>query len=114
MELFTKKGSRYSKPKISISTAGQIGLNAACMSKYIKGKKFVLLYGDKEKGLIGIKPVETEQENSFRISYTKTKSNSTGSIAGRSFLSYFGIDYSERKSYIPEWNEKEGIISVKI
>jgi hypothetical protein len=113
MELFNKKGGRYSKPSVSITAAGQIGLNSACMEKYFKGYYYVLLYGEKEAKIIGIKPIEKDQDNAFKISYSQN--NTTGAISGHSFLAYLGINYkSKTNRYTPEWDDKQKMLIVKI
>lgn len=110
-ELFTKKGGKVSSPKITIAAAGYIGFNSACMAKYFKNKNFVQLYWDKDRK-IGFKPIEKETAGAFKIS--SAGSGKPGSIAGRSFLKYYEIDFSKSKGYIPEWNEKEEMLVIKI
>jgi hypothetical protein len=114
MELFNKKGGKYSNPLVSITTAGQIGLNSACIEKFIKGRNHVLLYGDKENKTIGIKPIKDKQNNSFKISYA-TNANNTGAISGHSFLAYLGIDFKNNPGkYTPEWDDKNEMLIVKL
>jgi hypothetical protein len=111
-ELYTKKGGRSSSPKVTIARAGYIGINSACMDKYFKGKKLVQLYFDKEKQIIALKPIDKEVEGSFTL--TNDGENRPGSIAGRSFLKYYEIDFSKSRSFYPDWSEKEGMLLVKI
>lgn len=113
MELFTKKGGRYYDPLISITKSGQIGLNSACMKKYFKGCNYVLLYGDAKSKTIGIKPVKDNEENTFKISYSQSRT--TGSISGHSFLGYNDIDYKSGKNRrcSPEWDEKQKMLIIK-
>ena len=113
MELYTKKGGRHKNPIITITRAGGIGLNSACMQKYLKGYDFILLYRDEKTKTIGIKPIKEEQENAFKISYSKNKS--TGAISGHSFLAYAGIDYKSGKGgrYVPEWDENQKMLIIK-
>ena len=112
LELFTKKGGRSSNPKVTIARAGYIGINSACMGKYFKGKSFVQLYWDKEKQIIGIKSVDKEGEGVFTL--TNVGERRPGSIAGRSFLKYYEIDFSKSRSFYPDWNEKEDMLIIKI
>lgn len=111
-ELFTKKGGRTSSPRVTIAKAGYIGLNSACMDKYFRGKGFVQLYWDKEKQIIGIKHVDKEIEGAFTL--TSGGERRPGSIAGRSFLKYYEIDFSKSRSFYPDWNEKEDMLLIKI
>lgn len=112
LELFTRKGSRSSKPKISITTAGQIGINSSCLANFFKGKKYVLLYGDKKEKIIGIKPLDKDQDNCFSISFSAKKIS--GSISGRSFLNTMGIDFTKSRTLDPNWNEKENMLVIKL
>jgi hypothetical protein len=111
-ELFTKKGGRTSNPKVTIARAGYIGINSSCMEKYFKSKNFVQLYWDKERQIIGIKPTEKEVDGSFRL--TNEGERRPGSIAGRSFLKYYEIDFSKTRSLYPEWNEKDNMLIIKL
>lgn len=81
------------------------------MAKYFKNKNFVQLYWDKDRK-IGFKPIEKETAGAFKIS--SAGSGKPGSIAGRSFLKYYEIDFSKSKGYIPDWNEKEEMLVIKI
>lgn len=111
-ELFSKKGGRTSLPKVTIARAGYIGLNSSCKKEYFKNKKFVQLFMDKERNIIGIKPVDKESEGSFAL--TNEGENRPGSISGLSFLKHYGIDFSKTRSFIPEWSEKENMLTIKI
>ena len=112
LELFSKKGGRYSKATISITASGQIGISSGCLEKYFKGCDYVLLYGDMDKGTIGIKPIQEPKDNSFKISYSVNKKN--GSISGHSFLNYIGIDYKTKtKTYSPIWDDKLKLLVIE-
>ena len=112
LELYTKKGGRTSSPRVTIAKAGYIGINSACMDKYFKGKCFVQLYWDRDKQIIGIKPVEKEIEGTFKL--TNEGERRPGSIAGRSFLKYYEIDFSKSRNIYPDWSEKEGMLVIKV
>lgn len=111
-ELFTKKGGKISSPKITIASAGYISFNSACMEKFFRNKSFVQLYWDKDKKSMGFKPIEKEIDGAFKIS--SSGSGKPGSIAGKSFLKYYEIDFSKSKGFVPDWNEKEGLLVIKV
>jgi hypothetical protein len=111
-ELYKSKGGKTSKPNVTITTAGTLSLSKACFDKYIGNREFAQLYYDKDKGLIGIKGADKEGDSAFKI--TRSAERASGSIAGRSFLNHLEIDYSKPKKVIPEWNEKEGMLIVKL
>jgi len=111
-ELYKSKGGKSYKPSVTITAAGAISLSKSCFGKYLVDKDYANLYFDKEKGLIGIKAVDKKGENTFKI--TRSGDRASGSIAGRSFLNHLEIDFSKRKKFTPEWNEKEGMLVFKI
>ena len=112
LQLYKNKGGRSSKPKISITTAGQIGINAQCANKYFKHKGYAQLYYDIEKKIIGIKGFDVGNEYTFKL--TKSGVSETYSIAGRSFLNSFEFDFSKSRKFIPEWDVKNEMLLVKL
>ncbi len=110
LEVYSRKGRRFSDPRVTITKSGQIGLNSSCLDKYFNSKENVLLYVDKNKKKIGIKPINRPEENSFRISFSVKRT--TGSISGHSFLKYCRIDFPQTKRFIPEWDSRENILTI--
>lgn len=112
-EMYKAKGDKTSKPSVTITAAGVISLSKACFDKYLGNGDYANLYFDKSEGLlIGIKCVDKGGDNTFKI--TRSGDRVSGSIAGRSFLNHLGIDFSKRRKFTPEWNEKEGILFFKV
>ncbi len=111
-ERFEKKGGRHSDPRVSISAAGQISLNRSTIDKYFSKIRFVHLYFDKDKSVIGIKAANKEADNAFKLTSNEIQSNS--SISGNSFLKHYGIDYKTTKQYVPAWNDKEEMLIIKV
>jgi hypothetical protein len=110
-ELFTKKGGRSTAPKITIARAGYIGFNTATMEKYLANKKFIQMYWDDNRGLIGFVPLDKEKDDAFSLSL---HGNGPGSIAGKSFLKHYGIDFSKTRSFTPELIEKDNMLVIKV
>lgn len=111
-ELYKSKGGKSSYPSVTITSAGALSLSKYCFDKYLKDKDFVQLYYDNDKKLIGVKAVDKEGDNTFKV--TRSGNRASGSIAGRSFLKHLEIDFSKRKKFVPEWNEKEGMLVFKV
>ena len=111
---YERKGGKYYDPMISIGTAGQIIINRAAIEKYhgLSRTKFVDLYFDKDKGIIGIKHVDKKDNGTFKFTSNKIGSNS--SIAGKSFLKHHGIDFKAVKRYVPSWNGKEEMLTIEV
>ena len=112
LQLYKNKGGRSSKPKVSITAAGQIGINAQCADRYFKNKGHVQLYYDIDKKLVGIKGFDKESEYTFKL--TKSSGGGSSSVAGRSFLNSCEIDFSKSRRFTPEWDEKNEILLIKL
>lgn len=112
-ELYKGKGGRSSKPIVTITSAGQIGLSKACFDKHFRNDKdYAQLYYDRGRNIIGIKAVEKEGDYTFKI--TRSADRASGSIAGRSFLKRLEIDYAKYRKFTPDWDEKEGMLLIKL
>ena len=111
-KLFKDQGSKFAEPLVSVTAAGVIALNKTCLEKFIGNKRFVELYYDKDNSMVGIKCVDKQGENRFKITHSPDKKS--GTIAGRSFLNYLKIDYSKSRRYVPDWNEEESMLTFKI
>ena len=99
------------KEKITILRAGIIWVNRKGSEKYFKGYKRVLLYWDKERKVIGFKPVNN-QENSYSLSRAKIRKDLT--ISGMAFLKHNGISYKNTQNFEPSWNEKEKLVEIQL
>jgi len=90
---FTGPGGSF-RPRASIRTVGQIGINKAAVKKYALGNhKHVYLYFDDETNKIGIEFCDDENAKDavqFQVR------DGGGTIAAKSFFNCFGINYSER------------------
>ncbi len=109
-EKFTQTGRSY-KPKISIRSNGQIGLNQGAIERFkLNEYKYAILFFDGESDRIGIKLTNTEEEGICKLQVRK----SNAAISGKAFLDYYSIDYSKTTRYEAVWDEKEKMIVVTI
>ncbi len=92
-ELFTNYG-RGNKPKISIRSNGQIGINSGAIHRYNIHEGPVHLFFDKDSQRIGIRLVNDADQNTAKLSIR----NNNGYIGARAFLDYYGIDYSKTRT----------------
>jgi hypothetical protein len=111
-ERFTQTGQRF-KPKISIwSKGGQMGLNQGAIVKYnLDNYRYAILFFDREIKRIGIK--FTNEENEEGVINFKTRKTG-GVIPAKSFLDFFGIDYSETRKYDLIFDEKSKLYIVDL
>lgn len=106
-ELFTEYG-RGHHPTGSIRSNGQIGLNQGAIRRFGLRDGYAQIYFDKERKLIGLKPVE--QREGVGITRLIVKANNAF-VSARSFLEFHAIPYrSETKSYEVSWLEEEGML----
>jgi len=99
------------KEKITIMRAGIFWVNRKASEEFFKGFKRVLLYWDKERRVIGFKPVNNE-ENSYSLSRVKIRKDIT--ISGMAFLRHNGISRKETRNFEPTWNEKEKLVEIQL
>jgi hypothetical protein len=110
-EKFTETGGSY-RAKLSVRANGTIGLNAGAMNRFGLDKyDWVVLFYDRERKLVGMKPTKTEsEEGALRINKGKTG----GWISARRFLDYYQIATTKTKRYDASWDEREKMIVVEI
>lgn len=112
-EKFTKNRSRIGKPRASIWTRGQIGLNQGAVAEYDADKyKYAVLYFDKEERRIGIELTNDEDaEGATKIIVRK---NAGVSFSATAFLKTYKIDHSKTRQY-PIYSDKEsGLIVLEL
>lgn len=115
LELFPKRSYTASKIQITISKNGVILLSSGCMCNYFNrnGCRYVLLYVNKNKQLIGIEP--SQEKNKLTYSVQVNTPSRTGYIYARSILHYIGVDYRKgAQTYIPVWDEKQKRLIIQI
>lgn len=110
-EEFTAKGTRSGQAKVSVWKVGAIGFSSAFVKKHgISGVKYATLFFDKEEKKIGIKFTPEAEKYSIKVIWRA----GGASIASRSFLNHYNIDYSETRSYHYEYNDKLNMFIVDL
>lgn len=111
-ERFTQTGRSF-KPKISIRSNSQIGLNCACITEFkLTDYKFAVLYYDKENKAIGIRL--TNDKNEEGACKLRAREDSGASIAARSYIDYYKLHRFNRHRFDAEWSAKEQMIIAKL
>ncbi len=113
-EEFQRKRSRVGEPAVSISKFGNFILNATVCRAYFSDKKYAKLYWDEAEKKIGIKPMATKDAASYAINFGPRPPGGVGSFSGTAFFKAHGIKFDETKSFDAVWNEKEGLIVLKV
>lgn len=92
MEEFLAKGNKF-RPAVSISSSGGFSMSSGMGHRYKfseQGYKGVKLYYDREKSVIGLKPVSEDLEGMFKLN---VRENNKGAFfSARSFLNAYDID----------------------
>ncbi len=113
MEKFERKQAPNT-PAITIRKNGSICLNGEAAKEFALGDTtHASLFFDKAENTIGIKPTGgTADPTAFNIIREKGR---TVVIASQSFLTHFGIPYSQgSKVHLAKWDAKRGMIVVKL
>lgn len=108
---FTAKHTRnLDKATVSINKGGRIVFSQRCVSDYLDGYPFVLLYYDPDKRIIGIKPVRERVPNAYPV--TLAQDGKSASISCIAFFKYFTIEDTGRKMDT-RWNKDLKIIEAR-
>ena len=112
-EKFTAKSKPVrDKAMVSILKGGQFGINQVCYQKYFKVYKKVILYYDRERNTIGIKPTNEEAIEAYNIRLGR--GGQLANISGVAFLKYYKIEHKESKPYMATWNNEEKLVEVDL
>jgi len=101
-------------PAIAVRLNGSMSINRHAVDDFnLREKRFAVLFHDKKEGIIAIKLLDDDSDPSaVRISKEK---NRTYVISCQAFLKHCEIPYSAgSKIYRAGWDEKRGMILVKI
>lgn len=110
-EKFVFGGVSY-RPKVSIRKSGMFGFNNALIKKYnLKEIKYVVLYYEKSKKIIGFKFTNDKNEEGL---YKLSLRDKSASFSGKSFLDYYDIKFNNIKRYDTEWDESNNMIIIKL
>lgn len=115
-EEFNSKNTNRALNDIGVtitSTRGEVLFGRRSIERYFKSFGYVLLYFDKERQLIGVKPCEVRKESSYKF-YNKQNRGRTASISAKTFLDHHRINYRESIFYSAYWDEKEQLFVVDL
>lgn len=116
---FESKRRKSKDPAVSISEAGNIVMNSACIRTHFptdpKPKyPYAKLYSNEEAGGVGIKPMQKDDGNCYSINYGPR--NNFGSFSGTAFCKSIGYDFKKEKtrSFPAKWNDEEGLLEFSV
>jgi hypothetical protein len=97
---------------VTLSTSGQFGLNSAVVRNLLGESKYALLLFDKERSLIGIKFLKSNEPDAYPVKLAPNKGH--GSITGMAFMKVYEIMPTETRSYPASYDDKNKILSVDL
>lgn len=112
---FKQKGTRIykSEPTITITVRGTFSVAKLTYERYLLGFKYVRLFYDPERKVIGILPTNEKTDNACPIRVHG--GGNTINIASKPFFDFWNIEYSMMKQkYVVSFNDKEGMIEIDL
>jgi hypothetical protein len=116
MEFFSRKVRQTGSPSAAFTKMGRVAFNIMATANFEKkGVECVLLGWDKERRLVGIKPISITKKDlrAYKLRAGGKKGNGSGFTAS-TFLRHIGFDLSETKSMPIEWDDKEEMFLVEV
>lgn len=104
--------TRLAEPAVSILKTGGFGFNQAFCMRFLSGHDYVQLYFDKDRKIIGLKPVQEGEEDAIKI--RKVTGGKSATIAARPFFTYFNIKHEKTRSYKASWNEVDKLVEIRL
>ena len=109
---FQRKRTHSGEPAVSITKFGNFVLNSTCIEEFFKNAKYSKVYWDADSRKVGIKPIKKKDQHSYSINFSPK--GRVGTFSGSAFLKAYGIEYKETKSFLVNWNAKEGLLEFKV
>lgn len=102
----TGQGGSTDEPLISLRKSGGIGVNSAATEEYLSDAEFVHLYFDEDNDRLGIKPVDEEDGNTYKVNMTE----SSAGITPSSFMKRYDLVPDVTTRYEVEWDDDEEML----
>ena len=110
IELTAKKTKNLDKSTVSINKGGRIVFSQRCYADHLKGFKFVQLFYDPDRNIIGLKPTNEESANVYPVKVGRDQKNAY--ISCIAYFKFFTIDDSSRKMDT-RWNKDAQLIEAR-
>jgi len=110
IEFTAKKTKNLDKSTVSINKGGRMVFSQRCYTDYLKGYKFIKLFYDPDRGIIGIKPTNEESPNVYPLKLGRDQKNAY--ISCIAYFKYFKIDDTSRKMDT-RWNKESKLIELR-
>lgn len=112
-EIMSRKIQWKGSPAISLTKMGLFSFNKTAATKLQKeAVENILLLWDKEKRLIGLRPITKKDNRAYKLYWSKRGDGC--SFSALTFLKFIGFDTSETKTMPALWDEQEGMFKFEI
>lgn len=109
-ELFDRKRGPAGASTIALTKHGSFNFNKAAYDRYFKDYERVLLYYDRERQVIGLKPTNEERREAYEV---HSRPGNTGNFSGVAFIRHFGLDIRETKTMVATWNDADDLVELR-
>ena len=110
-ELYDPDEPRHHVESVTLMKAGRLALSSATFKRYWDGKRYALLFFDKQTQRIGIKPVADPVKSSYEIAEGLKGNHQIGATA---FCKKFGIKHEKARKFPVQWDEKEQMVIIQL
>ena len=110
IEFTAKKTKNLDKSTVSINKGGRIVFSQRCYADHLKGFKFVQLFYDPDRNILGLKPTNEESANVYPVKVGRDQKNAY--ISCIAYFKFFTIDDSSRKMDT-RWNKDAQLIEAR-
>jgi len=105
-EIFDRKVKYSGSPAMTFTTNGRISFNKSATAIFEKkAVENILLLWDKDKRIIGVRPIIKKDSRAYKVHYGK-RGNGCG-FSATTFLRHIRYNVNETQSIDTEWDEQE-------
>lgn len=102
------------EPKVSIRQTNSIGINKAALDKHTDDETHVKLLFNEDERLLGIKPVESLNNNPNAYTISQGDDSGGGTVTPTSFLRHYDLIHENTIHYEAQWDDDREMIVVDI
>lgn len=107
-EKFTQTQARTFKARLSVRANGTIALNEGAVAKFkLSEYKFVVLYYDVEKSLIGLRPTNDEEEDGV---HRLNRGKKGAWVSASKFVDYYGLSDKKTRRSDARWDDEAQMV----
>lgn len=111
--IFNRKTQWGGTPSLTVTKLKRFAFNKSATAQFEKNAvEHVILMWDREKRLIGIRPISKKDQRAYKVHYGK-KGNGCG-FSASTFLKYIGYNQNESQTVPARWDEQEAMFIAEV